>query len=133
MAEHSIRAQREQAGLVLEALLHLIKVLLDEDRWPSGEMNARRHYSLHLDSLVARPTLRVPAELHAKCWPCKSELCSPRLIVSPLRGARLGVGGTALSFPLPRPCSSLRLQLNVSMSAEKPDLRYSRLWVRSIL
>jgi hypothetical protein len=55
MAEHSIRAQREQASLVLESLLHLIKVLLDDDRSPSGEVNARRHYSLHLDSPVARP------------------------------------------------------------------------------
>jgi hypothetical protein len=43
MAEHSIRAHREEASLVLESLLHLIKVLLDDDRSPSGEVNARRH------------------------------------------------------------------------------------------
>jgi hypothetical protein len=47
MAEHSIRAQGEQAGLVLESLLHLIKVFLDDDRSPSREVNARRQYSLH--------------------------------------------------------------------------------------
>jgi hypothetical protein len=43
MAEHRIRAHREEASLVLESLLHLTKVLLDDDRSPSGEVNARRH------------------------------------------------------------------------------------------
>jgi hypothetical protein len=44
MAEHSIGAQREQAGFVLELLLHLIEVLLNDDRSPSGEVNLRRHF-----------------------------------------------------------------------------------------
>jgi hypothetical protein len=39
----SSRHQREQASLVLESLLHLIKVLLNGDRWPSTEVDVRRH------------------------------------------------------------------------------------------
>jgi hypothetical protein len=66
MAEHSIRAQREQAGLVLESLLHLIKVLLHDDRSPSGEVNARRHLRLQLDSPLRASPYGFLAELQAK-------------------------------------------------------------------
>jgi hypothetical protein len=69
MAEHGIRTQREQASLVLESLLHLIKVLLDDDRSPSGEVNARRHTASTSTVRLRACTLRVPAEPHANLGP----------------------------------------------------------------
>jgi hypothetical protein len=92
MAEHSIGAQREQAGFVLESPLHLIKVLLNDDRSPSGEVNLSRHYSLHLESVLARLTLRVAAELHATCRPPKS---AGELVPS----AKMPLCGVRIAYP----------------------------------
>jgi hypothetical protein len=61
----SSRHQREQASLVLESLLHLIKVLLDGDRWPSAEVDVRRHTASFSTSTLegADPSYEVESEL----------------------------------------------------------------------
>jgi hypothetical protein len=63
---------------VLESLLHLIKVFLDDDRSPSGEVNARRHYSLNLDSPVSPTQPKTP-----RAAPLEAERLSGRGAVTP--------------------------------------------------
>jgi len=67
MAEHGIRAEREQVGLVLESLLHLIKVLVDGDRSPSGEVNPRRHREPPTSIPRSRPRPRAASRRRSRC------------------------------------------------------------------